>query len=114
MPDVATLRAAAWAASALVRVRRQLRRRALTEVRLAPPPRLPASSGRGVEALLRRREHTCLEAALVRQRWLAGQGDARDVIVGVSSPRDFSAHAWLDGDMAPAAGGFQELTRVAP
>lgn len=113
-PDVATLRAAWWAQRALLDARRQLPRRQLHHVALAPPPQLPAHAGRGVEALLRRRAHSCLEGALVRQRWLAAAGDRRDVVIGVVAPgAGFGAHAWLEGDM-PGSGGFQELRRIAP
>ncbi len=112
-PGIAALRAAWWAQRALTGARRQLRRGALDDVALPPPPALAADAGRGVLALLRRREHSCLEGALVRQRWLAARGDARDVVIGVSAPDDaFGAHAWLDGD--PVGGGpeFRELRRL--
>jgi Transglutaminase-like superfamily len=60
------------------------------------PPALPATARRGVEAVLRRSGATCLEAALVRQRWLRAHGVMRDVVIGVTAPRDgFRAHAWL-------------------
>jgi hypothetical protein len=108
------LRAALWAARALHVARKQLKRQGLAGLELPSPPRLQGSAGRGVSALLRRRSHTCLEEAVVLQRWLAAQGERRDVIVGVRGPGEFGAHAWLDGDLAPADAGYLELTRVAP
>jgi Transglutaminase-like superfamily len=113
-PDLPTLRAALWALRALQAARRQLREDGLRDLRVPAPPRLPESAARGVRLVLRRRTHTCLEEALVLQRWLATRGVARDVIVGVRSPADFGAHAWLDGDLAPAQAGYLELVRVGP
>ena len=109
-----TLRAALWAFVALQTARRQLRRDGLESLRVPAPPALPGSAARGVRAVLHRRTHTCLEEALVMQRWLAGQGVPRDVVVGVRGPAEFGAHAWLDGDLAPAQAGFLELVRVSP
>jgi Transglutaminase-like superfamily len=66
-----------------------------------------------VEALLRHRRHTCLEAALVRQRWLAARGIDREIVIGVTSPRQgFVAHAWIDGEDTGAPERFSELTRI--
>lgn len=113
-PDVATLRAAWWAQRALHGARRQLQGGALEAVALPAPPRLPREAARGVQALLRRREHSCLEGALVLQRWLAAHGDPRDVVIGVSAPgASFAAHAWLDGDPA-TTGTYRELRRLQP
>lgn len=112
-PDIATLRAAWWARRALREARRQLPRRPLDDITLPPPPRLPPHAARGVGALLRRRQHSCLEGALVRQRWLAARGDPRDVVIGVMAPGEaFGAHAWIDGDDAAAGAGFTELRRL--
>ncbi len=112
-PDIPTLRAALWAQRALLSARRQLRAEELERVALPAPPGLPERAGRGVDALLRRRAHSCLEGALVRQRWLAHLGDDRDVVIGVSAPSEsFAAHAWVDGD--PDGGGFAELRRLRP
>lgn len=106
-----TLRAAWWTARSLRRTRRELRRRAVTDVRVAAPPRLPEGAARGVSAVLRRTSPTCLERALVLQRWLAEHGSARDVIIGVTAPSDgFAAHAWLDGE--EHGHDYAELTRL--
>jgi hypothetical protein len=110
-PDLPTLRAAWWTLRALRRARRGLGRRTLATPTLPAPPPLPASSVRGVGVVLRRRPASCLERALVLQRWEAAQGHPRDVVIGVTSPDDFSAHAWLDGDPGES-GEFAELLRL--
>jgi hypothetical protein len=109
--DPAAVTGAVWALWAIRRTQRGLRRRPVTEA--APAiPRLPQGAGRGVHAVLRRREPSCLVRALVLQAWLRAAGERRDVIIGVTSAReDFRAHAWLEGERGP---GFVELRRVAP
>jgi len=115
-PRLSDVRAAWWTHRALRAARRGLAAGELRNVAMPKPGSLPATAARGVEAILRRRSHTCLEGALVRQRWLATQGVARDVVIGVMAPRDgFEAHAWLaqpHDSATPQA--WQELTRVAP
>jgi len=112
-PDTATLRAAWWTLRALTATHRELRKRPFESVVVAAPPSLPPHALRGVQAVLRRREPTCLERSLVLQRWLAAHGDRRDVIIGVLAPADgFGAHAWLEGEIPSSP--FRELTRVAP
>jgi hypothetical protein len=88
-PDLPTLRAALWALVALRRTRRALRRRKVDEIQVAPPPPLPASAGRGVRAVIRRSDPTCLERALVLQAWDAAHGEAHDVVIGVSNADGF-------------------------
>jgi hypothetical protein len=106
-----TLRAAWWTARSLRRTRRELRRRSFNDVRVSDPPLLPAAAAPGVTAVLRRTSPTCLERALVLQRWLAAHGAARDVVIGVRAPADgFAAHAWLDGEQHGR--GYAELTRL--
>jgi hypothetical protein len=112
-PDGPTLRAAWWTWRSLRTTRRRLRSTPYTLVGVAAPPVLPASAGRGVHAILRRTEPTCLERSLVLQRWRASHGDQRDVVIGVTAPgAGFAAHAWLD-DEAPGA-AYRELTRLRP
>jgi Transglutaminase-like superfamily len=114
IPDLPTLRAALWALLALRRARRALKRGPVTEIRVGPPPALPPSAGRGVRAILRRSDPTCLERALVMQAWAAAQGDTRDVVIGVNGTGEqFAAHAWLDGD-SDGEGPYRELMRVSP
>ena len=96
--------------------RRQLRRSGWEGLELPALPELPGSAGRGVDLVLRRLPSTCLERAMVLQRWRAAHGDPRDVIVGVRGTKvDFSAHAWLEDEPAATPGGeFRELVRLPP
>jgi transglutaminase superfamily protein len=111
--DLPTLRAAWWAQGALRRARRTLRRHGIAEATVDDPPKLRAEAGRGVLAVLRRTPATCLERALVLQRWHAAQGNERDVIIAVKgSTDDFAAHAWLEGEADVEAGAFEELLRL--
>jgi Transglutaminase-like superfamily len=113
--DPQALRAAWWAVGALAHARRALARRELEDIVLAPPPRLPPATERGVQAVLRRRSATCLERSLVLQRWHAAHGKRRDVVIGVNgAPADFRAHAWLEGEPLPPDTQFDELVRLHP
>jgi transglutaminase superfamily protein len=112
IPEV---RAAFWTLRALGRARRQLRREGMGRLDLPAPPALPESAVRGVLAALRRRPTSCLERALVLQRWYAAHGRPRDVVIGVAgSSKDFRAHAWLDGDRDSDEPWqtYRELSRV--
>jgi transglutaminase superfamily protein len=114
-PDPATLRAAWWAQRALRAARRALAAGRMSDIVLPTPPALPAGKVRGVEALLRRRRHSCLEGALVRQRWLAAHGEVHEIAIGVTSPASgFAAHAWVIGADDASGAGFHELTRLRP
>jgi hypothetical protein len=107
------VRAAAWAFVALGRARRDLAADGLDGARVAPPPRLPASARAGVLAVVRRRPSTCLERALVLQRWDADHGAGGDVIIGVRGPGDgFRAHAWLETMPDGPPGAFEEILRL--
>jgi hypothetical protein len=108
---LATARGAAWAARASLVAHRQLRSVPLESIELPPVPSLPRAAGRGVQAVLRGTRATCLERALVRQRWLASQGVARDLVIGVRAGPRFAAHAWLEGDPAASSAGYDELSR---
>jgi len=111
--DVPTLRAALWAALALRRAKRDLARGGLAGVLVPPPPRLPSSARRGVLAVVRRRPSTCLERALVLQRWEVDHGAGADVVIGVRGPSDgFRAHAWLETMPDGAPGSFEEILRI--
>ena len=112
--DVAAWRGALWAARALVAARRQLRARPLGEVRVGAPPALPSRAERGVTAVLRRGRASCLERSLVLQRWHAAHGERHDVVIGVTGPADFLAHAWLDGELDLATVPYREVTRLRP
>lgn len=111
--DLPTLAAAWWTIRVLRVLRRDLRRRPLTEIAVAPPPRVTQTSLRGVLGVLRRRPHTCLQRALILQGWLAAQGDPRDVVIGVNNPREqFMAHAWVDGEPSCHQETYRELVRL--
>jgi Transglutaminase-like superfamily len=56
-----------------------------------------------VRGALRRWHETCLVNAIVLQAWEAAHGRRRDLVVGVTGPDGFRAHAWLQGDTVPAA-----------
>jgi hypothetical protein len=113
--NVRTLRAAWWTHHALRRVRGELRTKGLQYSAAPEPPRLPPNAQRGVLGVLRREKSTCLERALVLQRWHQSQGNPRDVVVAVKGPTmDFAAHAWLDGEPDGEAGVFSELLRLPP
>lgn len=115
-PTVPELRAALWAARSVRRARRELRRSGYEGITLPLVPALPESASRGVNAVLRRLPATCLERAVVLQRWRAAQGDPRDVVVGVRGTRaNFRAHAWLDDEQPRVdIGEFRELVRLRP
>ena len=108
---VAAARGGLWALRACAAAHRGLRTTALDELELPPVPDLPRAAGRGVHAVVRRTRWSCLERAIVRQRWLASQGTARDLVIGVRHGPPFAAHAWLEGDPATASAGFEELSR---
>ncbi len=111
--DLPTLRAAWWAQRALRRARRTLRRDGLAHAAVTDPPALEDHASRGVHAVLRRKPSTCLERALVLQRWHAAQGIEQDVIIAVKGPADnFAAHAWVDGE--PRPGRVVRRTAAAP
>lgn len=99
-------------------VRRTLARRGVQEtIDLPGPPRLlSASAERGVRAVLRRRHASCLEGALVMQRWYSAHGVEKELVIGVTSPNDaFAAHAWLEprDDSTEPAEEFTELLRAS-
>lgn len=108
-----SVRAAVWALVVLRRTRRDLAAFGLEGAHVMPPPRLPASARAGVLAVVRRRPSTCLEKALVLQRWEAAHGAGADVIIGVVGLSDgFHAHAWLETMPESQPGAFQELLRL--
>jgi hypothetical protein len=46
---------------------------------------------------------SCLVNAIVVQAWETAHGRRRDLVVGVTGPDRFRAHAWLEGDPVSAA-----------
>jgi hypothetical protein len=115
-PDVHDARAGLWAWRALRSVRTQLRAGAVRDVQVPAPPRVAARAARAVRVVLSRQEPSCLERALVLQRWLLAQGIARDVVVGTlgSTTGAFAAHAWLEGEPLPPGRRYVEMTRLSP
>jgi len=106
---LARLRCFAWAAWAGHIAHRALRRDGLDGARDVLRRPAAGASARWPELALRLSRRSCLERAVVMQRWHAAGGAERDVIVGVTTPEDFQAHAWLEGE-APG-GEFRELLR---
>jgi hypothetical protein len=114
-PRTADARAALWTWRALRAARAQLRAGAVRDVRLPAPPAVDPRAARAVRGVLSREAPTCLERALVLQRWLAAHGVEREVVVGTSGTGSaFAAHAWLDGESLPPGRSFVELIRLSP
>lgn len=111
------LRAAWWAWRSVRHVRRELPREGI-RARVSAPPALPASAGVGVAGVLRRLSPTCLERALVAQRWLAEHDCFRDVVIGghidggPGEDRQFLGHAWIEGSEPDSAERYTELLRI--
>ncbi|MGH3625902.1 MAG: lasso peptide biosynthesis B2 protein [Sciscionella sp.] len=115
LPDLDSLRGAWWALRALRTTRRALSRGEIRRIAVPNPPPTPAGTIGAVDAVLQRMQSTCLERALVRQRWLAAHGEPRAVAIGVTPPsQGFLAHAWLVGEDDPLADRFHEFTRLDP
>ncbi|MBW3575176.1 MAG: lasso peptide biosynthesis B2 protein [Actinobacteria bacterium] len=108
-------RAMWWARRAARQVRTDLDGGGLEQLVVPPPPPLPRGCRRWVAAVLRSRGDTCLVRSAVLQAWDAAHGRPRDLIIGVTAPRDgFKAHAWLEGDPAEASAGYTEVSRRVP
>jgi hypothetical protein len=115
LTDPGAWRGVVWAGRAVRQVRRQLREGSLDDLSVEPPVGLPATADAGIHAVLRRLPSTCLERAVVLQRWRIAQGDPREIVIGVMREADeFKAHAWVDGEGDALAPAFEELLRVAP
>ena len=111
--DAATVRAMAWTGVALRRTRRELARHGLDGAPVPAPPLLPPHAVRGVGFVLAMASASCLERALLSQRWAAVQGDPSDVVIGVTGPGDgFRAHAWLEAAPDPSVGAYTEILRL--
>ena len=115
LTDPGAWRGVVWAGRAVRQTRRQLQERSISELSVAPPVGLPPTADAGIHAVLRRLPSTCLERAVVLQRWRTAQGDPREIVIGVMRDEDeFKAHAWVEGEGDELAPAFQELLRVAP
>ena len=111
-----TLRAAWWALRAMRRARKDLKTAGL-QAKVAAPPRLPWGARFGVIGVLDRADPTCLERALVLQKWLEAHDVLRDVVIGVKNDEGgkVAAHAWVEG-VTPYVESVQyrEIHRLAP
>lgn len=111
IPRPADLRAAVWTLT----VHRGLRKRLEADgagACVPPPPRLPPAAVRAVRATLRARRASCLEGAIVLQRWHAAHARPLDLVVGVTAPGEgFHAHAWLEGEDPRPGDEFTEILR---
>jgi hypothetical protein len=93
------LRAAWWAVRTARRTRRLLTSSGLdAAIAPPPPPPLPAAAEEGVRGGLRRWRESCLVNAIVLQAWEAAHGRRLDLVIGITGPEGFRAHAWLEGD----------------
>jgi hypothetical protein len=109
------VRAAMWTFRSVLRCRRQIGSRQLSEIALPESEGVSGSSGNVVAALLRRRRDECLANALILQAWRADHGDLVDVVIGVRGPGSgFTAHAWLADSAEEATGGHLPIHRLAP
>jgi hypothetical protein len=65
--------------------------------------------------VLRRSSPSCLEQALVMQRWLLAHGQPHDVVIGVARQDDtVMAHAWVEGGGDASEETYTELHRLPP
>jgi hypothetical protein len=111
--DVATLRAMLWAAAALRRTRRRLAGDGLDGAPPPAPPALPAHAVRGVGLVLAIGSASCLERAIVLQRWAGAHGAPTAVVIGVTGASGgFRAHAWLESAPDQAGGPYREILRI--
>jgi hypothetical protein len=111
----AVIRTVVWAFRAVPAVQRALARRRFTAGDVPIPPSAPEGAEIALNAVLRVRRAKCLTRSIVRQQWLAAQGDLRELVIGVTgSHPEFRAHAWLVGDPAWTASGYTEILRRGP
>jgi hypothetical protein len=112
---VETLRVGVWAWLEARRLASKLGRDGMEAVAtMGVAPSAPGGQRATVEAALDLAGASCLVRAAVLQRWDAGHGDPRPLIIGVAkeSHDGFAAHAWLEGDEGTE--GFVELHRHLP
>lgn len=88
-----------WSLRTVGRIRQQLPQRPFGDVVLTIPPASDVRSRSAMNAGLRLRRASCLEQALLRQRFDAANGVQRTLIIAVTSPANgFRAHSWLEGE----------------
>jgi Transglutaminase-like superfamily len=105
---------AAWATLAVLVARRRLKSNGVHATGLRAP-HMPSAASRGVAGVLHRLSPTCLERALVAQRWMAAHGDERDIIIGIPLGGLMAgpAHAWLEGSASVVAADYVEIHRLS-
>ena len=63
---------------------------------------------------MRRCRATCLERALIVQRWKFMQGDERAVVIGIARGGQFAGHAWIEGEEPEDYESFAPMMRLQP
>jgi hypothetical protein len=113
MHALSSVRAMWWTLRSALAARRQLKRgRRPDAVVLPDPPSLPDNMTRSVRVVTRLLDNTCLERAIVLQKWYAAHGERKSIWIGVSSPSaGFRAHAWLEGETSGNE-AFEKLLKV--
>jgi hypothetical protein len=114
-PPSALARATAWAVRARYRAYRSIRRGDVIDNQVPPAPALGQGARPAVTSVLLLTGSRCLSRSLVMQRWHEAQGDAYDVVIGVTPPSaGFKAHAWLEPrDEEAPDNGFTEIRRIS-
>jgi hypothetical protein len=112
--SLAGIRAAWWALTGLHHIRRSLARTGLAGAGVSPPPAgLPPGARRGALLVLVAARASCLERALLLQRWEAAHGAPAAVVIGVSGPAEgFRAHAWLESAPERGSDAYTEILRI--
>lgn len=107
------VRAASWTIRSASSARRQLKRGVPPDALTLPSvPKLSSEATVVVRRVTRLFDNTCLERALVLQRWYAAHGQAKPIYVGVTAPlTGFRAHAWLEGEESGQE-SFTELLKI--
>jgi hypothetical protein len=112
-PSPKEARAAFWAIRAWRRARNIVNESGVADLRLPRAPHLGLEATTGVDAILRRTDPTCLVRSAVLQRWFADQGDFRELVIGVTAPKQgFRAHAWLEPPGDATASEYVEVMRL--
>lgn len=103
-----------WGVRAIRTARSQLRPGGLS-VSLPRPSTASTTGIRGVRLASRVLRATCLERAMVMQRWYQAMGSEVAVVIGVASTEGATvAHAWLEGEERTESWPYVEMTRVPP
>ena len=106
------VRAASWTIRSANSARKQLRRGIPPDaIELPRVPVLRPEAGIIIRRITRLFGNTCLERAVVLQRWYVAHGQPKPIYVGVTAPlTGFKAHAWLEGEKS-GQDSFTELLK---